>query len=314
MAVMAHGQANAEITSGVCPTLSCNHEAPIATYDMRGNGDGKTVGCLTGDHAGRPTDYTPVMCSGATVSLLSGGDVCRTLSARHDSSPCADRRQEVIAIQERACAPDLNCGPGGKGYKEDGTAFTLEARNKVQAIAISDTRGLDKGEHGKGWNDDGSAYTLDTMATQGVAVGNLFGFGGESDASSLSRASDLQPTITNRHGAPGFIAVAFQPRYFTRDNKTGGAESCKDVTAALSAQHAGGDSAPHVATVSQVRRLTPVECERLQGLPDGHTKIPWRGKPAEECPDGPRYKGIGNGQTVPVMLWLATRIKAGLEK
>lgn len=40
-----------------------------------------------------------------------------------------------------------------------------------------------------------------------------------------------------------------------------------------------------------VRRLTPRECERLQGFPDDWTKIPYRGKPADECPDGPRYKG-----------------------
>ena len=43
-----------------------------------------------------------------------------------------------------------------------------------------------------------------------------------------------------------------------------------------------------------VRRLTPIECERLQGFPDNHTLIGWRGKDADECPDGPRYKAIGN--------------------
>ena len=48
-----------------------------------------------------------------------------------------------------------------------------------------------------------------------------------------------------------------------------------------------------------VRRLTPLECERLQGFPDGHTLIAWKGKPAEECPDGPRYKAIGNSMAFP---------------
>ena len=57
-----------------------------------------------------------------------------------------------------------------------------------------------------------------------------------------------------------------------------------------------------------VRRLTPMECERLQGFPDGWTRIPYRGKPAEECPDGPRYKAIGNSMAVPVMRWIGERI------
>lgn len=58
-----------------------------------------------------------------------------------------------------------------------------------------------------------------------------------------------------------------------------------------------------------VRRLTPVECERLQGFPDNYTRIPWRGKPAEKCPDGPRYKALGNSMAVPVMRWIGQRIR-----
>ena len=58
-----------------------------------------------------------------------------------------------------------------------------------------------------------------------------------------------------------------------------------------------------------VRRLTPKECERLQGFPDDWTKIPYRGKPADECPDGPRYKAIGNSMAVPVMRWIFERIE-----
>ena len=58
-----------------------------------------------------------------------------------------------------------------------------------------------------------------------------------------------------------------------------------------------------------VRRLTPRECERLQGFPDDWTKIPYRWKPAEECPDGPRYMACGNSMAVPVMAWLGKRIQ-----
>jgi len=62
---------------------------------------------------------------------------------------------------------------------------------------------------------------------------------------------------------------------------------------------------PAVSTASAVRRLTPTECERLQGFPDGYTLIPYRGKPAS---DGPRYKALGNSMAVPVMRWIGERI------
>lgn len=65
-----------------------------------------------------------------------------------------------------------------------------------------------------------------------------------------------------------------------------------------------------VASASAVRRLTPVECERLQGFPDNYTLIPWRGKSAADCPDGPRYKAIGNSKAVPVVRWIGRRIAA----
>lgn len=70
-----------------------------------------------------------------------------------------------------------------------------------------------------------------------------------------------------------------------------------------------GGSAPVVAPQEAiVRRLMPMECERLQGFPDDWTRIPYRGKPAEECPDGPRYKAIGNSFAVPVVRWIGERI------
>lgn len=58
----------------------------------------------------------------------------------------------------------------------------------------------------------------------------------------------------------------------------------------------------------KVRRLTPLECERLQGLPDNYTRITWRNKPAEQCPDAPRYMAIGNSMAVPVIRWIGERI------
>jgi DNA (cytosine-5)-methyltransferase 1 len=58
----------------------------------------------------------------------------------------------------------------------------------------------------------------------------------------------------------------------------------------------------------QVRRLTAEECEFLQGFPRGYTAIPWRGKAADQCPDGPRYKALGNSWAVPVVAWIGKRI------
>ncbi|WP_170965863.1 DNA cytosine methyltransferase [Rhizobium sp. S9] len=86
------------------------------------------------------------------------------------------------------------------------------------------------------------------------------------------------------------------------------AELGGDVATALRAGQGGGDK-PHVLT-SAVRRLTPRECERLQGFQDDYTAIPWRGKPADQCPDGPRYKALGNSWAVPKFAWLGKRIQA----
>lgn len=61
-----------------------------------------------------------------------------------------------------------------------------------------------------------------------------------------------------------------------------------------------------------VRRLTPTECERLQGFPDNHTQIPYRNKPADQCPDGPRYMACGNSMAVPVMHWIGKRIDSAV--
>lgn len=57
-----------------------------------------------------------------------------------------------------------------------------------------------------------------------------------------------------------------------------------------------------------ISKLTPLECERLFGFKDNYTRIPWRNKPAEECPDGHRYKALGNSMAVTVMRWIGERI------
>jgi DNA (cytosine-5)-methyltransferase 1 len=95
-----------------------------------------------------------------------------------------------------------------------------------------------------------------------------------------------------------------QPIAFTRCDY--GNDAVVDGTPTM---RCGSNYSAHLAIAQSmaVRRLTPVECERLQGFPDNYTEIPWRGK--AETPDGPRYKALGNSMAVPVMRWIGQRIQ-----
>jgi DNA (cytosine-5)-methyltransferase 1 len=77
------------------------------------------------------------------------------------------------------------------------------------------------------------------------------------------------------------------------------------VTRRINASTTGGV----LESTMAIRRLTPKECERLQGFPDDWTLIPYRNKSVEQCPDGPRYKACGNSMAVPVMRWIGQRIE-----
>jgi DNA (cytosine-5)-methyltransferase 1 len=146
----------------------------------------------------------------------------------------------------------------------------------MQPIAIQDVTPREKAQNGKGWNDDGTSYTVDTAATQGVA----------------------QP-IGCFKGGQGSAA--------------GGIGYDEHIAPTLSAADSGSNRTPALMHGMAVRRLTPVECERLQGFPDEYTAIAWRKKPASECPDGPRYKALGNSWAVPVVRWIGKRIQEAIE-
>jgi DNA (cytosine-5)-methyltransferase 1 len=119
-------------------------------------------------------------------------------------------------------------------------------------------------------------------------------------------AAELAPTLRamghdgSHANAGGQVAIAVA----LRGREGGAAAELSDVPSALRSSQGGGDKA-HVLT-SMVRRLTPRECERLQGFPDDYTLITYRGKPAA---DGPRYKALGNSMAVPVMRWILSRIE-----
>ena len=113
-------------------------------------------------------------------------------------------------------------------------------------------------------------------------------------------------TLTCLHEAP-IAAYAIQGNMIGRNDKAGpqgdgiNVELC--FTQNTIDRHA-------VATPMAVRRLTPTECERLQGFPDGYTNIPWR--KSAESPDGPRYKALGNSWAVPVVRWIGKRIQEAI--
>lgn len=126
----------------------------------------------------------------------------------------------------------------------------------------------------------------------------------------ITAVSGVNPALTASNTASGNLNVAVPVIGFhanaqadqlpseTRDTSVSDPLTCSQSAA--------------VALAHKVRRLTPIECERLQGFPDGHTQIPWRNKPADQCPDGPRYKALGNSMAVPVMRWLGQKIDVAL--
>ena len=97
-------------------------------------------------------------------------------------------------------------------------------------------------------------------------------------------------------------AVAFKPSHFTRDKDGAPAATVPP----LAKETDKGDQAPVLFAGSVVRRLTPRECEQLQGFPDDYTQVTYRGKPAA---DGPRFKALGNSMAVPVVRWILSRIE-----
>jgi DNA (cytosine-5)-methyltransferase 1 len=124
-------------------------------------------------------------------------------------------------------------------------------------------------------------------------------------ACTLNAAFSSKAGLENQHingGASLFVPATYDMKQHHNPQQTDSfsltTENCSSVR---------GDT-PLVKT-NAVRRLTPKECERLQGFPDNYTQIPYRKKDAENCPDSPRYKAMGNSMAVPVMRWIGERIE-----
>jgi DNA (cytosine-5)-methyltransferase 1 len=114
------------------------------------------------------------------------------------------------------------------------------------------------------------------------------------------------PMYTLDVGSQHAVAWSIMPMNSGKDYKARITDVAQPI---MAGGPVGGNQGGDFIQGSAVRRLTPTECERLQGFPDGYTQIPWRNKAPEDCPDGPRYKAMGNSMAVPVMRWIGERIQ-----
>lgn len=260
-----------------------------------------------------------------------------------DSPSSREKRKELTSAVERGvrgCCLPLNTmivTRGGKlgrgtgfGMGDDGEAqFTLsaahshavayEADDPVYCIQGDIARGAHMGQNGKGWSYTGESYTLNTMDVHAVAHAAAYTMQVRCDCEGSGKGAliqeDMNATLattlraqTNGHEQIAIDRAAYNPKL----NPSNG----KDYVGALCARDFKGVGNQYVSEGKIlfsgnpeyiVRRLTPVECERLQGFPDGWTDVEYKGKKA---PDGKRYKALGNSMAVPVMRWIGERIEA----
>lgn len=239
---------------------------------------------------------TPTDAEGS-VGTTGNPKISNALCARDYKGPRPEADQGAPVIIEQvaqfvhAFKVRGGCEGGGKGYLgEDEKAFTISTMQDqqiAQPIPIHDQATRFQGKRGD--KQDGK--------------GNGLGIGDEGDVMNTLTKADKHavaqpiavenPTIIDRAAFNQGQNAQYEPRI--EEGQT------------MSSLVAKG---PHaVQHTMAIRRLTPKECERLQGFPDNWTKIPYRNKPAKQCPDGPRYKACGNSMAVPVMRWIGKRIQ-----
>jgi DNA (cytosine-5)-methyltransferase 1 len=274
------------------------------------------VGTLRAHHpgtAGTQSDTDHIVAFSSNMSTpdcqTDGSTPTLKLGGHGGGNPPAVAIDAAHAFKVRG-----GCEGGGKGYLgSDEVAFTISTHqdqhifSEGAAYPINTQLGL-RGPDVSNTSRDGlglggehdPAYTLQAGHSHAVAYEPAIGWSEE-----LTASVDLAGTIQRggsggRHDGVMVPTQTFQP---TAD--------C--LTAAYGTKWNGNASATNGSLFAQqqstVRRLTPVECERLQGFPDNFTAIPWRKKGAEDCPDGPRYKALGNSMAVPVMRWIGERIR-----
>lgn len=146
------------------------------------------------------------------------------------------------------------------------------------------------------------AYSFDSLASNSMKSSNPVSGCNMVD---VAKCIDTSSPCPSKNQGGIAVAVVGQVDWRTTNNDAGQVSQTLKTDLA----HQSGPCLA-VAPTMQVRRLTPTECERLQGFPDGWTAIPWKKKLADDCPDGPRYKALGNSMAVNCMEWIGQRINA----
>jgi DNA (cytosine-5)-methyltransferase 1 len=191
----------------------------------------------------------------------------------------------------------------GKGWRGDGAAYTIEACSVPQAVAFAEISRSEIRLCGGDGHVSPQLTTGGGKPGQGQpCIAKDYGADAMADCSPTLRAGGHAASHANAGVMP---AVAFDMRGREGGSQLEGPHDTANIRAA-----SGGSSRSYVAHRWGVRRLTPTECSRLQGFHDDHAKIAWRGKPADQCPDGPQYKAYGNSMAVNVMSWIGERIAA----
>lgn len=237
--------------------------------------------------------------AGHIIAECANGDISHTLKAEgfDGSEDGTGRGVPVIAF-----------GGGNTGGNID-VAACLTARGQridfdVETFAVHGTQDPDSNRE--------LAHTLGrNHGQENACIAFSYkdhGADASEDLSPTLRAGNSDNSNANS-GQPPAIAYAFKPEQGAKARGIGFAE---EQSPTLTSACSGTNLTPAVMCGVSVRRLMPVECERLQGFPDNHTLISWRGKEAAECPDGPRYRAIGNSMAVPVMRWIGERIADAL--
>ena len=237
--------------------------------------------------------------AGHIIAECANGDICHTLKAEgfDGSEDGTGRGVPVIAFG------------GGNTRGNIDVAACLTARGQridfdVETFAVHGTQDPDSNRE--------LAHTLGrNHGQENACIAFSYkdhGADASEDLSPTLRAGNSDNSNANS-GQPPAIAYAFKPGQGTKARGIGFAE---EQSPTLTSASSGTNLTPAVMCGVSVRRLMPVECERLQGFPDNHTLISWRGKEAAECPDGPRYRAIGNSMAVPVMRWIGERIADAL--
>jgi len=212
---------------------------------------------------------------------------------------------QPIALAENTIGRKPENGGNGDEFTEEGPMYTLNAtgvHGVAQPIPLNSMnvfRSPDAdASTGCGIGEEGEAMFTITKANS-HAVAQPIAFSGQMSVPQ----TDVDMTQTLGAKNPMAVAVgAFKPGQSASAHSIG-YES--EMAPTLEAGE-GGNNKPAVHVGMAVRRLSPKECERLQGFPDNYTDIKPKGK---ATPDGPRYKALGNSMAVPVMAWIGKRIQ-----